>query len=97
MLVGWLLGPGGAACARPAASDGSASVRGVLVEITPRSFNELEAIRVQTEAGAVMDFLVAPDAGLTPSHAREHMVLVEPITVFYRSTVDGLLAHSITD
>ncbi|MFN0074437.1 MAG: hypothetical protein ACKVVP_23390 [Chloroflexota bacterium] len=73
------------------------SARGILLNLAQRSFTELESFELRTDDGQVITFLVEGDVGLTPGHAREHMSLVEPVTVLYHPGALGPVAIHITD
>jgi hypothetical protein len=85
------------ACSTASARQEPALVTGIILNVTQRTFTELESVEIRTELGETLTFLVEGDAGLTPGHAREHMSFVEPITVYYRETERGLVAFLITD
>lgn len=71
--------------------------RGLLVDVQSASIALLRSVELRTEDGRTMRFAVEGDTGLTPGHAREHMVGAEPVTVVYRATADGLVAVRIDD
>jgi hypothetical protein len=72
-------------------------VSGIILNLSQRTFTELDMIEIRTENGELMTFHIEGDAGLTPGHAREHMSFVEPVTVHYRVTERGRVAFLITD
>lgn len=69
---------------------------GYVSDVRARSLVELESIRVTNAAGDSLLFR-APEGGsdkfpdFAPSHAREHMLLGEPVKVTYRESPDGTL------
>jgi hypothetical protein len=91
------LASGLVACTTVTAQREPLVVSGVILNLTQRTFTELETIQVRTDGGEVMTFAFEGDAGLTPGHAREHMSFVQPITVHYRETERGHVALLITD
>lgn len=65
---------------------------GHVSDVRARSLVELESIRVTNAAGDSLRFRAPEGAGFpdfTPSHAREHMLMGEPVKVTYRESPDG--------
>jgi hypothetical protein len=85
------------ACSSVKGEPESAVASGIILNLTQRTFTELETIEIRTESGELMTFQIEGDTGLTPGHAREHMSFVEPVTVHYRVTDRGRAAFLITD
>jgi len=76
------------------------SIRGVVTSVSSNSFGHLQSFRLLTIGGLKLEFIGddSVDKGIfTPSHLRQHGVLNEPVTVFFRETVKGLLVEGITD
>jgi hypothetical protein len=72
-------------------------IRGLIVDFRAASLTRLTNISVQAEDGAIFEFIVDGDVGITPSHTREHMVLAQPVTVIYRDSPDGPVALRVDD
>ena len=72
-------------------------MRGELVNVASASITQLESLQLRVDDGRLLTFRVEGDVGITPGHAREHMVLGEPVTVTYRDTGDGLVAVTVDD
>jgi hypothetical protein len=85
------------ACSPASAPREPAAASGIILNITQRTFTELDTVEIRTASGETLTFIVEGDTDLTPGHAREHMSFVEPITVYYRETERGLVAVRITD
>jgi len=85
------------ACSPARAQREPAAASGIILNVTQRTFTELDTIDIRTDSGETLTFIVEGDTGLTPGHAREHMSFVEPVTVYYRETERGLVAFRITD
>ena len=65
---------------------------GHVSDVRARSLVELESIRVTNADGASMRFRAPQGArfpDFNPSHAREHMLLGDPVKVTYRESPDG--------
>ncbi len=88
-----------AACASPPAlsEPETATVRGLLTDVQSASISILREIEVRTDEGRTFRFTVEGDTGITPGHAREHMVNAEPVTVTYRSSAGERVALRIDD
>lgn len=76
---------------------GPKTVRGLLIQVDSRSLTELERVTLRTDEGLILTFRVEGEAGITPGHAREHMVGAEPVTIHYREGPGGPIAVLITD
>ncbi len=66
---------------------------GLVTDVEARSLLELESIEVTDRSGAALRFHAERGqrfAEFSPSHARGHMLLAEPVEVTYRE-MDGLL------
>ncbi len=72
-------------------------VRGLLTDVQPASIAILREIELRADDGQVLRFAIEGDTGITPGHAREHMVNAEPVTITYRSTPEGRVALRIDD
>ncbi|MDP8923397.1 MAG: hypothetical protein M3O34_11040 [Chloroflexota bacterium] len=73
------------------------AVRGLLTDVQAASLTMLREVELRAEDGRVLRFTVDGDTGITPGHAREHMVNAEPVTVTYRSEQGKLVALRIDD
>ena len=73
------------------------TVRGLLTDVQSASLTMLREVELRAEDGRTLRFTIAGDTGITPGHAREHMVNAEPVTITYRSERDGLVALRIDD
>lgn len=73
------------------------TAHGVLLSVSQKTFTELESVQIRTDAGEILDFRVEGDTTLTPGHAREHMSMVDPVTVHYRFVGSDHVAFLITD
>ncbi len=79
------------------------SVRGALLDVRSSSIVQAEQITLRDEQGQGWTFRVAPEAMSNPehpqsaSHLRQHMVMAEPMMVYYRETREGLVAYRIVD
>ncbi|MCC6173700.1 MAG: hypothetical protein IT305_00215 [Chloroflexi bacterium] len=82
------------ACQRDAAPS---TVRGLIVDVQAASFSRISSFTVRADDGQTYQFVVEGDVGMTASHVREHMTLIDPVTVTYRSMPDGLVATRIED
>ncbi|MFN8522355.1 MAG: hypothetical protein U0821_04535 [Chloroflexota bacterium] len=71
--------------------------RGVITDVSAVSLTQLKTLQVQTDDGELLDLEVEGDVSMTPSHAREHMALVEPVTVIYRQDADRRIALRVDD
>ena len=74
-------------------------VRGMVQAVEPRSLLDIESLTVVDDEGVVWVFQGGPRtlAGFTPSHLREHMLLGEPVSVFYHAEGETLVIDDITD
>ena len=89
-----------AACGEtPPRTGAESEVRGMVQAVEPRSLLDIESLTVVDEQGVVWTFQGGPltPAGFTPSHLREHMLLGEPVSVFYHAEGDALVIDDITD
>jgi hypothetical protein len=79
------------------------SVRGILLNVEASSLIYTERIVVRDDTGRQWTFRVSPDGARHPtdpqsaSHLRQHMILAEPMRVYYRATGEGPLAVHIVD
>lgn len=67
---------------------------GYVTEVRARSLVELESLRVADAAGESLRFHAEEGArfpDFAPSHAREHMLMGDPVKVTYRELPDGTL------
>lgn len=72
-------------------------MRGLLTNVQAASLTTLHEVELRTEDGRTLRFSVEGDTGITPGHAREHMVNAEPVTITYRSEQGKLVALRIDD
>lgn len=74
-------------------------IRGMVQAVEPRSPLDIESLTVVDSEGVVWVFQGGPrtPAGFTPSHLREHMLLGEPVSVFYHAEGEALVIDDITD
>jgi hypothetical protein len=72
-------------------------MRGLVVSVQVASFSQIGSFDLRGEDGQTVNFVVEGNPGITPSHLREHMVLAEPITVYYHRSNDLLVATRIDD
>ena len=79
------------------------SVRGVLLDVRASSRTITDGLTLRDEAGNVWEFDVSPEVlnndeePQTASHLRQHMALVDPVIVRYRSTDTGPIAVRVSD
>lgn len=73
------------------------TVRGLLTDVQAASLTVLREVELRADDGRTLRFAVEGDTGITPGHAREHMVNAEPVTITYRSGQGGLVASRIED
>ena len=78
-------------------TDGAAQVRGQVVEVVPRSFSELELLRIRDDEGRLYTFQTEGYVGFTPSHIREHQFLGQTLLVTYERRGDVLVAIRLED
>ena len=79
----------------PAPTTGT--VRGLLTDVQAASLMLLREVELRAEDGRTLRFVIEGDTGITPGHAREHMVNAEPVTITYRSEQGKLVALRIDD
>jgi hypothetical protein len=72
-------------------------VRGLLTDVQAASLVMLREVELRAEDGRTLRFVVEGDTGITPGHARDHMVNAEPVTITYRSAPGSLVALRIDD
>ena len=82
-------------CGPPEPTTGS--VRGLLTDVQGASLTMLREVELRAEDGRTLRFAIEVDTGITPGHAREHMVNAEPVTITYRSEGGSLVALRIED
>ena len=73
------------------------TVRGLLTDVQSASLTMLREVELRAEDGRTLRFAIEGDTGITPGHAREHMVNAEPVTITYRSAQGSLVALRIDD
>ena len=76
------------------------SAQGLVTDVQSSSLLQVESFTLLTPGGLILEFIVdeASDLGeFTPSHLRQHGVLNEPATVFFRETLKGLVVERVTD
>ena len=78
-------------------TDGAHQVRGQVVEVVPRSFSELELLRIRSEEGILYAFETEGFVGFTPSHLREHSLFGQTVLVTYREEDGRLVAVRTED
>ncbi|MCY4365286.1 MAG: hypothetical protein OXE17_03555 [Chloroflexi bacterium] len=76
---------------------GSHQVRGQVVEAVPRSFSELEVLRIRDDEGREYEFKTEGFIGFTPSHVREHQLFGQSLLVTYEKRGDLLIALKLED
>ena len=89
-----------AACGEtPPRTGAESEVRGMVQAVEPRSLLDIESLTIVDDEGVVWIFQGGPrtPAGFTPSHLREHMLLGEPVSVFYHTEGETLVIDDITD
>ena len=78
-------------------ADGTHQVRGQVVEVVPRSFSELELLKIRGDDGKLYAFETEGFVGFTPSHVREHQFLGQTLLVTYEKRGDTLVATRLED
>lgn len=73
------------------------TARGLLTDVQAASLTMLREVELRAEDGRILRFAIEGDTGITPGHAREHMVNAEPVTITYRSERGTLVALRIED
>ena len=73
------------------------TVRGLLTDVQAASLTMLREVELRTDDGRTLRFAVEGDTGITPGHARDHMVNADPVTITYRSERGSLVALRIDD
>jgi len=78
------------------------SASGVLVSVEATGLTDVQAVTLRTDDGQDRRFVVSGEAARTghpPSagHLRLHMTQGDRVTIRYRETRDGPLAHEILD
>lgn len=76
---------------------GTHQVRGQVVEAVPRSFSELEVLRIRDDEGREYVFETEGFIGFTPSHVREHQLFGQSLLVTYEKRGDVLIAVRLED
>ena len=94
-IVAFALALGLTGCGPPPATSGT--VRGLLTDVQSASLTMLREVELRAEDGRTLRFAIEGDTGVTPGHAREHMVNAEPVTITYRSERGSLVALRIED
>lgn len=79
------------------AETGPKKMRGMVTDFEAVSITKLQHFDVRTTDGQVVRFRVEGEVGITPGHAREHMLRGEPITVTFRDSGEGPLALLVED
>ncbi len=77
--------------------DGAHQVRGQVVEVVPKSFSELELLRIRDDEGRIYSFETEGFVGFTPSHVREHQFLGQTLLVTYEKRGAVLVATRLED
>ena len=80
-----------------ACGNGEQSVRGQMIDVRAHSLTEVETLRLQDAEGRVWEFETEGPIGFTPSHLREHRLIGQPVTVYYREEGERLVAVRVTD
>ena len=92
-----------AACASPPADGGEGETRtfiGHITDVRARSLIELESLRVTGADGASLRFHADEGRGFAefgPSHAREHMLMGDPVKVTYIEEDGRLIIVDLAD
>ena len=73
------------------------TVHGVVTDVQSRSLTEVATFSVQDSTGRLWSFETDGPINFTPSHIREHALMGQPVTVYYRAEGERLLAQRITD
>ncbi len=73
------------------------TVRGQVVEFTPRSFSELEHLKIRDDEGREFVFETDGFVGFTPSHVGEHQLLGQSLLVTYEKRGGRLVATMLED
>ena len=77
--------------------DDTRQVRGQVIEVVPRSFSELETLRIRDAEGREYRFVTEGFVGFTPSHVKEHQLLGQSLLVSYVKRGDTLVAVRLAD
>ena len=72
-------------------------MRGLLADVQAASPAVLRDVEPRADDGRTLRFAVEGDTGITPGHAREHMVNAELVAITYRSGQGRLVASRIED
>ena len=78
-------------------ADGELQVRGQVVEVVPRSFSEVELLKIRDDEGSLYTFETEGFVGFTPSHVREHQFLGQTLLVTYKMRGEVLVAIRLED
>jgi hypothetical protein len=77
------------------------AVRGVLLEVRSSSIARVDGLRLRADDGRELEFMgsadLARDLEGSPGHLRQHMAQVDPVTITYRETPEGLVADKVQD
>lgn len=80
-----------------ACKDDQRAVRGVVIDIQPRSLTEVSLFSVQDFTGKSWTFETDGPIDFMPSHIRDHSLSGKPVTVYYQVDQGRLLVQRITD
>ena len=81
----------------------TSSVRGILVNVEAISLIYAERVVLRDDEGRNWTFRISREVAQDPtgpqsaSHLRQHMVLAEPVRIYYRATSEDPLAVRIGD
>ena len=81
-------------------SDGTHSVRGLVTAVSGTDVLQWETMEVQDSSGKTYTFIRGDTVDMVQwraSHLREHKAGFTPVTVYYKSTKQGLVATKIMD
>jgi hypothetical protein len=98
--VAALVGAALVGCTPPAQTR---TAHGVLLEVESPSIQRVERFTLRTDDGQELTFATASDFNssashaMTPGHMRQHMALVEAVTITYREENGRLVALNATD
>ena len=78
-------------------ADNVMQVRGQVVEVAPRSFSEIDTLRIRDGEGREFVFETRGFVGFTPSHVKEHQFLGQSLLVTYEDREGVLVAVKLED
>ena len=81
----------------PATATPPKQVKGMILEVVPRSLTEVERLRVRDAQGREWSFTTTGYVGVSPSHLREHQAFGQSVLVSYIEREGQLVALAIED